>query len=61
MSKELSGKTRKQFPLELQKTTLQQGEAAFYQHDSIAIVKYRAKRDSARGQPKVVYVLHTLH
>ena len=25
------------------------------------IVKYRAKRDSARGQPKVVYVLSTSH
>ena len=34
---------------------------AFYQHDSIVIVKYRAKRDSARGQPKVVYVLSMSH
>ena len=52
---------RKQFPLELKNTSLQKGEAAFYQHDSIVIVKYRAKRDSARGQPKVVYVLSTSH
>ena len=41
---------RKQFPLELKNTSLQKGEAEFYQHDSIVIVKYRAKRDSARGQ-----------
>ena len=40
---------RKQFPLELKNTSLQKGEAAFYQHDIIVIVKYRAKRDSARG------------
>ena len=52
---------RKQFPLELKNTILQKGEAAFYQHDSIVIVKYRAKRDSARGQPKVVYVLSMSH
>ena len=51
----------KQFPLELKNTILQKGEAAFYQHDSIVIVKYRAKRDSARGQPKVVYVLSMSH
>ena len=50
---------RKQFPLKLKNTILQKGEAAFYQHDSIVIVKYRAKRDSARGQPKVVFVLST--
>ena len=50
---------RKQFPLELKNTSLQKGEAAFYQHDSILIVKYTAKWDSARGQPKVVYTLST--
>ena len=50
---------RKQFPLELKNTSLQKGEAAFYQHDSIVIVKYRAKQDSPRGQLKVVYVLST--
>ena len=37
------------------------GEAAFYQHDSTVIVKYRTKRDSDRGQLKVVYVLSTSH
>ena len=56
MSQELSGKIEKQFPLELKNTSLQKGEVAFHQHDSIVIVKYRAKRDSAAGQPKVVYV-----
>ena len=35
---------RKQFPLELKNTSLQKGEAAFYQHKSIVIVKYRAKK-----------------
>ena len=35
---------RKQFPLELKNTSLQKGEAEFYQHDSIIIVKYRAKK-----------------
>ena len=34
---------RKQFPLELRNTILQKGEAAFYQHDGIVIVKYRPK------------------
>ena len=52
---------RKQFPLGLKNKILQKGEAAFYQYDSIVIVKYRAKRDSARGQPKVVYVLSMSH
>ena len=47
------------FPLKLKNASLQKGEEAFYQHDSIVIVKYRAKRDSARWQPKVVYVLST--
>ena len=52
---------RKEFLLELKNTSLQKGEAAFYQYDSIVTVKYRAKRHSARGQPKVVYVLRTTH
>ena len=52
---------RKQFPLEQKNTILQKGEAAFYQHDSIVNVKYRAKRNSASGPPKVVYVLGTSH
>ena len=52
---------RKQCWLELKNTILQKGEAAFYKYNSIVIVKYRAKRDSARGQPKVVYVLSTSH
>ena len=52
---------RKQFLLELKNTIWQKGEAAFYQHDSIVIVKYRAKRDSARGQHIVVYVLSSSH
>ena len=50
---------RKQLPVELKNRSLQKGNAAFYQHDSIVIVSYRAKRYSARGQPKVVYVLST--
>ena len=52
---------RIQIPLELKNTILQKGEAAFYQHDSIVILKYRAKRDSARWQPKVVYALSMSH
>ena len=48
---------RTEFLLELKNTILQKGEAAFYQHDSIVIMKYRPKRNSSRGQPKVVYVL----
>ena len=52
-------KNRKQLPLDLKNTGLQMGEAAFYQHVSIVIVKYRAKWNSTRGQPKVVYVLST--
>ena len=51
----------KQFPLEIKKASLQKEDAAFYQHDGKVIVKYRAKRDSSRGQPKVVYVLSTSH
>ena len=52
-SQELSGKIENS-SLELKNIILQNGEAAFYQHDSIAIVKYKIKRDSASGQPKVV-------
>ena len=52
---------RKQFPIELKNTSLQKGEATFYQHDSVVIVNYRAKGDSTRGQPKVVHVLSTSH
>ena len=61
ISQELSGENRKQFPLELKNIILQKGEEALYQHDSIVIVKYRAKRDSARGQPKVLYVRSMSH
>ena len=52
---------RKMFPIELKNTALEKGETAFYRHDSIVIAKYRSKRDTARKQPKVVYVLTTLH
>ena len=52
---------RKHFPFALKNTNLQKGEAAFYWHDSIIAVNYRAKRDSVRGQPKLVYVLGTSH
>ena len=51
----------KQFPLELKNTNLQRGEAAFHKHDIIVNVKYRAKRDNAREQSKVVYVLRASH
>ena len=40
---------RKQFPCKLKNAILQKGEAAFYWHDSIVIVKYRTKRKHARG------------
>ena len=52
---------RKMFPIKLKNTGLEKGEAAFYRHDSIVIAKYRSKRDTARKQPKLVYVLTTLH
>ena len=40
---------RKEFSLELKNTILQKGETEFHQYDSIVIVKYRAKRDNAKG------------
>ena len=43
---------RKQFPLELKNTNLQRAEAAFYQHDTIVIVKYRAEGIVLEGNLK---------
>ena len=40
---------------------LQKGEAAFYQHNGLVVVKHRAMKDRAAGQPKEVYVLSTAH
>ena len=51
----------KEFPLDLRNTILQKEEAAFYQHNSIVIVKYSTKWDSPGGKPKMVYVLSTSH
>ena len=43
---------RKQFPLELKNTSLQKGEAAFYQHDSIVIVSMELKGIVLEGNLK---------
>ena len=53
--------TRKHFPVELKTMKLQKGEAAFYQHNGLVVVKYRAMKDRAAGKPKEVYVLSTAH
>ena len=37
----------------------QKGEAAFYQHNGLVGVKYRAMKDRAAGNSKEVYVLRT--
>ena len=51
---------REQFPLELINTSLQKGEAAFYQHDRIVIVEYRAKGIVLEGNLKwfMFYIHH---
>ena len=40
---------------------LQRGEASFYQHNGLVVIKYRAMKDRAAGKPKEVYVLSTAH
>ena len=51
--------TRKHFQVELNTMKLKKGEAAFYQHNGLVVVKYRAMKDRTAGKPKVVYVLST--
>ena len=53
--------TRKHFPVVLNTMALQKGEAAFYQHNGLVVVRYRAMKDRAAGKPKVVYLLSTAH
>ena len=53
--------TRKHFPAELKTKKLQKGEAAFYQHNGLVVVNYRAMKDRAAGKPKEVYVLSAAH
>ena len=52
---------RRHFPTKLKAIVLEKGEAAFYEHDGIVILKYRAKKDRANGKPKIVNVLSTSH
>ena len=57
-------KNRKHFPKDLAPTKLQKGESVFRKkvngHPMIA-VKYRALKDKASKQPKVVFMLSTYH
>ena len=53
--------TRKHFPVELKTMTLKKGETAFYQHNGLVAIKYRAMKDRTTGKTKVVYVLSTAH
>ena len=48
--------TRKHFLVELKTMKLQKGEAAFYQHNGLVVVKYRAMKDRAAGKPKKRYM-----
>ena len=40
---------------------LNSGDAPYYNHGDIVIVKYRGSKDSSRGQHRIVYVLSTGH
>ena len=50
---------RKNFPQELKAINLQKQEAAFYESNGVVVLKFRAKKDKARGKPKIVNVLTT--
>ena len=52
-------KHRKHFPVEMKALRLDKGYAAFYQHEDMVVVKYRAKKDRSNGKPEEVYVLST--
>ena len=53
--------SRTHFPTKLKSLCLEKGSAAYYQHDGLVIMKYRAKKDISRGRPKIVHVLSTAH
>ena len=55
------GDTQEHFPVELKTMKLPKGEAAFYQHNGLVVVKDRAMKGRAAGKPKEVYVLSTAH
>ena len=50
----------KNFPTQVREVILNRGGAAYYYHGH-TVVKYRGKKDSSRGQPKIIYVLSTEH
>ena len=52
---------RKHFPTELKRVILDKGELAYFNHDKIVIMKYRAHRNTSSGKPKTVHLLTTSH
>ena len=53
--------TRKHFPLELRRVTLNRGGSAYFEHDDIIVMKFRAHQDRSSGKARVVYLLTTAH
>ena len=51
----------KYYPKELSGTELEKGEAAFMKGENMLACKYRAMKNKANNQPKVVYMLSTAH
>ena len=41
--------------------TCRKGEAAFYQHNGLMVVRYRAMKNRTAGKLKVAYILSTAH
>ena len=52
---------RKYYPKELSRTELEKGEAAVMKGENMLACKYRATKNKANNQPKVVYMLSTAH
>ena len=52
---------RKHFPTELKRAILDKGESAYFHHDNIVVMKYRAHKNSSTGKPKIVHLLTTSH
>ena len=52
---------RRHFPLDLKRIALDKGSSAFFEHNELVVVKFRAHKDSSSGKAKVVYLLSSSH
>ena len=53
--------TRKYFPPELKRVTLNTGDLAYFKHDGIIVMMFRAYQDRSSGKANVVHLLTTAH